>query len=55
MADDNDYTIGFQKPPKNTRFAKGQSGNPLGRPKGSHNATTVFDKACRERIRVTIK
>ena len=54
MPDEQDYTIGFQKPPKHTRFAKGKSGNPLGRPKGSHNATTVFDKACRERIRVTI-
>ena len=54
MADEQDYTIGFQKPPKHTRFAKGKSGNPLGRPKGSHNAATDFDKACRERIRVTI-
>jgi hypothetical protein len=54
MIDDTDYTVGFQNPPKHTRFAKGKSGNPLGRPKGSHNATTVFDKACRERIRVTI-
>ena len=54
MADEQDYTIGFQKPPKHTRFVKGKSGNPLGRPKGSHNATTVFDQACRERIRVTI-
>jgi hypothetical protein len=54
MADDQDYTIGFQKPPKHTRFVKGKSGNPMGRPKGSYNAATVFDKACRERIRVTI-
>jgi hypothetical protein len=53
MADDKDYTIGFQKPPKNTRFVKGKSGNPMGRPKGSQNATTILDKVCRERIRVT--
>jgi Family of unknown function (DUF5681) len=54
VADNEDYTVGFQKPPKHTRFVKGKSGNPLGRPKGSHNATTVFDEACSERIRVTI-
>jgi hypothetical protein len=53
VADDLDYTIGFRKPPKDTRFVKGKSGNPMGRPKGSHNATTILDKACRERIRVT--
>ena len=35
MADD--YEVGFGKPPKHTRFRKGQSGNLLGRPKGSTN------------------
>ncbi|MGD0275716.1 MAG: DUF5681 domain-containing protein [Syntrophales bacterium] len=27
-----EYEVGFRKPPKQTRFAKGQSGNPHGRP-----------------------
>lgn len=53
MADDPNYAVGFRKPPKNTRFVKGKSGNPMGRPKGSQNATTIIDRACRERIRVT--
>jgi Family of unknown function (DUF5681) len=35
MADD--YEFGYGKPPKHTRFRKGQSGNLAGRPKGSTN------------------
>ena len=29
----DDYEVGYRKPPKNTRFQKGMSGNPRGRPK----------------------
>lgn len=32
-----DYEVGYGKPPKDTRFQPGQSGNPRGRPKGSKN------------------
>ena len=32
MSDDDD--VGFGKPPASTRFRKGQSGNPKGRPRG---------------------
>jgi hypothetical protein len=30
---DDDYEVGYKKPPTSTRFQKGQSGNPRGRPK----------------------
>ena len=36
MSDQNDedgYEVGYGRPPKTTRFRKGQSGNPKGRPK----------------------
>lgn len=31
------YNVGYGKPPEETRFKPGQSGNPRGRPKGSRN------------------
>ena len=31
------YEVGYGKPPSETRFPKGRSGNPRGRPKGSRN------------------
>jgi hypothetical protein len=34
-ASEDQYDIGYGKPPKSTRFQKGVSGNPGGRPKGS--------------------
>ena len=42
MADD--YEVGYGKPPKHTRFRKGQSGNFLGRPKGSTNVQTEMKR-----------
>lgn len=33
--------VGYKCPPKRTRFVKGKSGNPEGRPKGSLNRSTI--------------
>lgn len=34
MTDDPKNEVGYGKPPRSTRYRKGQSGNPRGRPKG---------------------
>jgi hypothetical protein len=51
--DDSEYPIGYRKPPRQTQFKPGQSGNVKGRPKGSKNCKTVFEKELRTPIPVT--
>lgn len=53
MPEDRDYEVGYRKPPKTTRFKKGQSGNPKGRPKGSLNVDTTFQSLIEERVAAT--
>jgi hypothetical protein len=43
--DPGDFTVGFGRPPKHTRFKKGQSGNPRGRPKGSKKLSAILSAA----------
>src|SRR2546421_6463789 len=40
-----DYEIGYGKPPLHTRFQKGRSGNPNGRPRGRKNMSTLLSDA----------
>jgi len=47
------YSVGYRKPPAHSRFKKGQSGNPRGRPKGERNRTTILNSILNERVVVT--
>jgi len=49
----DDYEVGYGRPPRHTRFAKGQSGNPRGRPCGAKNFTTLLEEALNEPVTVT--
>jgi hypothetical protein len=55
MPSDNkrDYEVGYGKPPRQTRFRKGQSGNPRGRSPGAKNLKTLLNDALNEPVTVT--
>jgi len=47
---EGDYRVGYGKPPLETRFKQGQSGNPRGRPRGAKNLATILDEALNELV-----
>lgn len=52
-ADGGAYEVGYGRPPKNTQFKKGQSGNPSGRPRRPPSLRESFSKALLREIGVT--
>jgi hypothetical protein len=51
--DNDDFEVGYARPPRHSRFVKGQSGNPRGRPRGAENIKTLLNEALNELVVVT--
>lgn len=49
---DDDYEVGYGKPPKEKRFKHGTSGNKRGRPKGSKNTYTLLSEILNQKITI---
>lgn len=54
LNDHSDDTVGYGKSPKHTRFQKGNSGNPKGRPKSALTGLPPMLKECLREINRTI-
>jgi Family of unknown function (DUF5681) len=48
------YEVGKWRPPIETRFKRGQSGNPKGRPRGRRNMQTIIEGALDEPVSVQL-
>jgi hypothetical protein len=46
------YEVGFGKPPERTRFKKGRSGNPRGRPRKKPDLYSELTKVLREQVTI---
>ena len=52
MSKDDAGKGGYGRPPKDSRFKPGRSGNPRGRPKGARNLQADLDKTLKKRVAI---
>ena len=51
---DHPYEVGYRRPPRHTRFQKGRSGNPAGRPRGQRPDLLIdLQKELSSRVQIT--
>ena len=53
MQPERPYEVGYQKPPQQSRFKPGQSGNPHARQKAGRDFAKLFSQALDQTITVT--
>lgn len=51
MSDQNTPQVGFGSPPVDSRFKKGKSGNPRGRPKKQDDVYTLLQRVLKRKVR----
>ena len=49
----SDYEVGYARPPKGSQFQPGQSGNKIGRPRGSKNTYKLLDDILNQKVQIT--
>ena len=52
MSEDSEHPVGYCNPPEHSRFKKGKSGNPRGRPKKPEDIYTVLNRALNRKVTV---
>lgn len=48
------YPVGYGKPPQHSKFKKGKSGNPKGRPKGSKSLASALQAIFEQKVGVAM-